>query len=104
MSVIEPIHAGQLVRSQRLEPHGLTVADGARVLGITRQALNNLINGHAGVYPEMALRLAKAFNTDAEEWLHHQLVYDLAQACKRAGQLNLIWMAQRPLERQARLL
>lgn len=104
MSATEPAHPGQLVRSQCLEPHGLTVADGARVLGVTRQALNNLINGHAGVSPEMALRLAKAFNTEAEDWLHHQLVYDLAQARKRAGRLNVIPVAQRPLERQARLL
>lgn len=104
MSVIEPQHPGQLVRRQCLERHALTVAEGARVLGVTRQALNNLINGHAGISPEMALRLAKAFHTDAEEWLQHQLVYDLAQARKRAGHLNVIPVAERPLERQARLL
>ena len=104
MSMTEPLHPGQLVRSQCLEPHALTVAEGARVLGVTRQALNNLINGHAGISPEMALRLAKAFNIDAEEWLHHQLVYDLAQARKRASRLNVIPVAERPLERQARLL
>lgn len=104
MSFIEPLHPGQLVRSQCLEPHALTVAEGARVLGVTRQALNNLINGHAGISPEMALRLAKAFHTDAEQWLQHQLVYDLAQARKRAGHLNVIPVAERPLERQARLL
>lgn len=104
MSFIEPLHPGQLVRSQCLELHALTVAEGARVLGVTRQALNNLINGHAGISPEMALRLAKAFDTDAEEWLQHQLVYDLAQARKRAGHLKVIPVAERPLERQARLL
>ena len=104
MSLIEPLHPGQLVRRQCLEPHGLTVAEGARVLRVTCQALNNLINGHAGISPEMALRLARAFHTDAEEWLQHQLVYDLTQARKRAGNLNVIPVAERPLERQARLL
>lgn len=104
MSAIELTHPGQLVRSQCLEPHGLTVADGARVLGVTRQALNNLINGHAGVSSKMALRLAKAFNSEAEDWLNYQLIYDLAQARKRVGQLNVIAVTQRPLERQARLL
>ena len=101
---VEPIHPGQLVRGQCLDPHGLSVADGARVLGVTRQALNNLVNGHCGISPEMALRLARAFDTDAEGWLQHQLAYDLAQAKKRAGSLNVIPVGSRPIERQARLI
>jgi antitoxin HigA-1 len=101
---IEPVHPGQLVRGQCLEPHGLSVADGARVLGVTRQALNNLVNCHCGISPEMALRLAKAFGTDAEAWLQHQLTYDLAQAKKRAGNLNVIPVGSRQVEQQARLI
>jgi addiction module HigA family antidote len=101
---IEPVHPGQLVRGQCLEPHGLSVADGARVLGVTRQALNNLVNCHCGISPEMALRLAMAFSTDAEAWLQHQLTYDLAQAKKRAGNLNVLPVGSRQVEQQARLI
>ena len=102
--VLEPVHPGRLVRGQCLDPHGLSVADGARVLGVTRQALNNLVNGHCGISPEMALRLAKAFDTDAETWLQHQLAYDLSQAKKRAATLNVIPVGSRPTEQQARLI
>lgn len=101
---VEPVHPGQLVRGQCLDPHGLSVADGARVLGVTRQTLNNLVNGHCGISPEMALRLAKAFSGDAEAWLQHQLAYDLAQAKKRAGNLNVMPVGSRPIEQQARLI
>lgn len=74
------------------------------MLGVTRQALNNLVNGHCGISPEMALRLAKAFDTDAETWLQHQLAYDLSQAKKRASILNVIPVGSRPTEQQARLI
>jgi addiction module HigA family antidote len=102
--LLGPVHPGHLVRGQCLDPHGLSVADGARVLGVTRQALNNLVNGHCGISPEMALRLEKAFATKAETWLQHQLAYDLAQAKKRAGNLNVIPVGNRPMEQQARLI
>lgn len=100
---VELVHPGQLVRGHRLNPHDLSVAEGARVLGVTRQAFNNLVNGHCGVSPEMALRLAKAFDTGAEAWLQHQLAYDLTQAKKRAGILNVIPVGSRPIQKQARL-
>jgi addiction module HigA family antidote len=67
------------MREDCLVPLGLTVTEGARILGVTRQALNNLVNGKSGVSPEMAVRLAKAFGSDAETWLRMQLNYDLAQ-------------------------
>jgi addiction module HigA family antidote len=54
------------VRHDCLEPLGLTVTEGAKVLGVTRQALNNLVNGNAGISPEMAIRLDKAFGGGAE--------------------------------------
>lgn len=101
---IEPIHPGQLVRRQCLDPHELSVADGARVLGVTRQTLNNLVNGHCGISPEMALRLAKAFDTEAETWLQHQLTYDLTQAKKRVRNLNIIPVGSWSVEQQARLI
>ena len=79
MLMKNPPHPGRIVREDCLAPLGLTVTAGARILGVTRQALNNLVNRKAGVSPEMAVRLAKAFGSDAETWLRMQLNYDLAQ-------------------------
>lgn len=98
-----PQHPGPTVRLQCLEPHGLSVAEGARLLGVTRQALNNLVNGHCGVSPEMALRLAVAFGIDAEVWLHQQSAYDLAQAKKHAP-TNVVPVGALPRAQQGRLL
>jgi addiction module HigA family antidote len=71
------------VRFDCLEALGLTVTAGAKVLGVTRQALNNLVNERAGISPEMAIRLDKAFGGSAEAWLALQTAYDLAQARKK---------------------
>jgi len=77
-----PPHPGLSVRHDCLDPLGLSVTDAARALGVTRQALNNLVNGKSGISPEMAIRLDKAFGGGAEVWLGLQLDYDLAQARK----------------------
>ncbi len=79
----QPPHPGLSVRHDCLEPLGLSVTEGARVLGVTRQALNNLVNGKAGISPEMAIRLDKAFGGTAEGWLALQTAFDLAQARKK---------------------
>src|SRR5258708_18336693 len=79
MLMKNPLHPGRIVREDCLAPLRLTVTEGARILGVTRQALNNLINGKPGISPEMAVRLAKGFGSDAETWLRMQLNYDLAQ-------------------------
>lgn len=78
----KPPHPGDLVRDDCLEPLGLSVTEGARVLGVTRQALNNLVNRKSGISPEMAIRLEKAFGGRASIWLGIQMDYDLAQAMK----------------------
>jgi addiction module HigA family antidote len=78
-----PAHPGEVIRQLCIEPLGVTVTEAARALGVTRKALSELINGRAGVSVEMALRLAKAFDTSAESWLNMQVQYDLAQAGKR---------------------
>jgi len=83
MSMKQPPHPGLSVRHDCLEPLGLSVTEGARVLGVTRQALNNLVNGKAGISPEMAIRLDKAFGGTAEGWLALQTAFDLAQARKK---------------------
>ena len=83
MPMKKPVHPGQIVRHDCLEPLGLTVTEGAKILGVTRQALNNVVNCRAGISPEMAIRLTKAFGSTEETWLRMQLAYDLAQARKR---------------------
>jgi antitoxin HigA-1 len=84
-----PPHPGEIIRDQCLEPLGLSVTDAAKGLGVTRKALSELLNGHAGVSPEMAIRLEKAFGSTAETWLRMQLAYDLWQAQQRAGDLKV---------------
>jgi antitoxin HigA-1 len=74
-----PPHPGRIVRQDCIDPLELTITEAARALGITRQALNNVVNGKAGISPEMAVRLSKAFGGSAEMWLRLQSNYDLAQ-------------------------
>jgi addiction module HigA family antidote len=74
-----PPHPGRIVRQDCIEPLGLTITAAAKALGVTRQALNNLVNGKAGVSPEMAVRLSKAFGSSPEMWLRLQVNFDLAQ-------------------------
>ena len=83
MDMHNPAHPGEIIRKLCLEPLGITVAGAAKALGITRKTLSELINCRAGVSVEMALRLAKAFDTSAESWLGMQQQYDLALARKR---------------------
>ena len=80
MPMKNPVHPGSVVRHDCLEPLGLSVTAGAKVLGVSRQALNNVVNGKSGISPEMAIRLSKAFGSTAETWLRMQLAYDLAAA------------------------
>ncbi|HEY0918845.1 HigA family addiction module antitoxin [Devosia sp.] len=89
MPMLNPPHPGQAVRLDCLEPLGLTVTEGAKVLGISRQALNNLVNGKAGITPEMAIRLDKAFGGGAETWLRMQMSHDLALAMRKAGAIRV---------------
>ncbi len=83
MPMKNPCHPGSIVRHDCLEPLGLSVTGGARVLGVTRQALNNLVNGRAGVSPEMAVRLSRAFGCEPEFWLRLQMNFDLAELRRR---------------------
>ncbi len=84
-----PSHPGAIVRHDCIEPLGPTVTEAARILGLTRQALNNLVNGKAGVSAEMAVRLAKAFGSEPEFWLRLQMNYDLAQVRRRESEINV---------------
>jgi antitoxin HigA-1 len=89
MRMKNPPHPGRIVRQECIEPLGLTVTEAAFRLGVTRQALNNLVNEKAGISPEMAIRLSKAFGSSAEMWLGLQLQYDLALAEKAASKIKI---------------
>jgi addiction module HigA family antidote len=84
-----PPHPGFSIRHDCLDPLNMSVADGAKALGVTRQALNNLVTGKSGISPEMAIRLDNAFGGGAEVWLGLQLDYDLAQARKNEHALKV---------------
>lgn len=89
MSMKNPVHPGQIVRHDCLEPLGLSVTAGAKVLGVSRQTLTKVVNGKSGISPEMAIRLTKAFGSTPEAWLQMQLAYDLAAARKDEGKIKV---------------
>ncbi len=89
MSMKNPPHPGEIIRELYLEPLSLTVTEVATGLGITRKTLSQLLNGHAGISPEMALRLSKAFGRSPESWLQLQNQYDLAQVTARIGDIEV---------------
>jgi addiction module HigA family antidote len=89
MPIKNPIHPGRIIKHDCLEPLGLTVTDAARALGVTRQALNNVVNGKGGISPEMAIRLEKAFGSTADTWIRMQAAYDLARARERERHIKV---------------
>src|SRR5450756_2201261 len=89
MPMKNPPHPGRSIRSACLEPLGLSVTEGAEVLGVTRQTLSNVVNGKSGISPEMAIRLSKAFGSTPETWLRMQLAYDLAAALKDEDKIKV---------------
>ncbi len=92
MQMYDPPHPGEIIRELCLEPLGLTVTRAAQALGVSRKTLSALLNGKAGVSPDMAIRLSIAFATSAESWLNQQMQYDL-------------WLAQQqPVDRQVEQL
>ena len=84
-----PPHPGGIVRRQCLEPLGLTVTRAAQGLGVTRQALSELVNERTGVSVEMAIRLSKAFGSTPETWLGMQMACDLWRARERAREISV---------------
>ena len=84
MEMYNPAHPGEVLKELYIEPLNLTVTEVAEALGVSRKTLSALVNGHYGVSPDMAMRLAKAFGTTAKLWLNMQQNYDLWQAKQRA--------------------
>jgi antitoxin HigA-1 len=93
MAIHDPVHPGEIIREECLVPLGLTVTVAADGLGVSRKTLSTLLNGHAGVSPDMAIRLEKADWSRAEAWLRMQLAYDLWHAQKRAGLMKVVRFA-----------
>jgi addiction module HigA family antidote len=105
MRYVDTIHPGVYVRQECLERRKLSVTDAAYALGVSRQALSNLLGGRAGISPEMALRLDLVFGGGAETWLQRQTTYDLAEARKSAAALVVHALNEnQPRDKQPRLL
>ena len=89
MRMHNPPHPGEVLRELCLEPLGLSVSEAARALGVSRKTLSAILNGRAGISPEMAVRLSIALGTSAESWLNQQTQYDLWLAEKRRKSLRV---------------
>lgn len=89
MPMNNPPHPGRNVRLTCLEPLGLSVTDAAQHLGVSRQALNNVVNEKSSISPEMALRFEKMEWGTADGWMTLQMNYDLAQIRARAGEISV---------------
>lgn len=89
MLMHNPPHPGEVLRKLCLEPLGLSVTQAAKALNVSRKTLSAILNGRAGISPEMAVRLSIAFNTTAESWLNQQVQYDLWRAERRRRKLRV---------------
>ncbi|MDZ7922595.1 MAG: HigA family addiction module antitoxin [Marinagarivorans sp.] len=89
MLMHNPPHPGEVIKELCLEPLGLSVTEAAEALGISRKTLSSIVNGKAGISPEMAVRLSIAFNTSSASWLNQQTQYDLWQAEQRRSELQV---------------
>lgn len=89
MAMKNPPHPGRSIRENCLDPLGLNVTEAAEVLGVARHTLSRVLNGHAGISPDMAIRLEKAGWSSADFWLNRQTAYDLAVARKREDDIQI---------------
>ena len=93
-----PAHPGGFVKSEIIEPLGLSVTSAAQVLGVTRAALSAVLNERAHLSPEMALRIEKAFGVSMDTLMRMQNSYDIAQTRQREGAIKVA-----PFQRVARV-
>jgi len=89
MRMYNPPHPGEVLKQLCLEPLKLNVTEAAKALGVSRKTLSAILNGRAGISPEMAMRLSIAFDTSAESWLNQQTQYDLWQIERRRKSLRV---------------
>jgi antitoxin HigA-1 len=88
-----PPHPGKSIKALCLEPLGVTVTRAADALGVSRKTLSAILNGRAGISPEMVVRLSIAFGTSAESWLNQQTQYDLWHVEQGRKQLRVVRLA-----------
>ena len=98
MRMHKPPHPGEVIRELCIEPLGLSITQAAVDLGVSRKTLSQILNGHVGISPEMAIRLSIAFDTTPESWLAQQMEYDLWKAEQKRSRLkvkriNATWSA-----------
>ena len=93
MRMHNPPHPGKIIKALCLDPLGLSVTAAAKGLGISRKTLSAILNGRAGISPEMAVRLSIAFDTSAESWINQQTQYDLWHAEQRRKHLRVLKLA-----------
>jgi antitoxin HigA-1 len=89
MPMKNPVHPGRILREDCIAPLGLTVKAAAEVLGVSRQALNNVVNEKADISPEMAIRIEKAFGGTADTWLRMQTAFNLAEARRHEHRIRV---------------
>ena len=89
MPMNNPPHPGLSVRHDCLEPLNISVTETAQQLGVRRKQLSDIINCQAGISPEMAIRLDKAFGGGAQTWYRLQATYDMAQELIKADQIEV---------------
>ncbi len=94
MPMKNPPHSGRIVRQECLEPLELSVTDAARALGVSRNAMSELVNERRGISAEMAIRLSKAFGSSPGMWAGVQLDYEMAQAMRHADRIKVRRVAQ----------
>ena len=99
-----PAHPGGFVKSEIIEPLGLSVTDAAEALGVTRPALSALLNERAHLSPEMALRIEKAFGVSMDTLMRMQSSFDIAHTRQREGDIKVIPFKGKPRGTQPALL
>lgn len=93
MRMHNPPHPGAIIKTLCLEPLSVSVTRAAQALGVSRKTLSSILNGRAGISPEMAVRLSIAFGTSAESWLNQQTQYDLWHAEQHRKRLHVSKLA-----------
>jgi len=89
MAISNPVHPGDFIKTEIIEAHGLSVTAAAKVLGVSRPALSNLLNRNADLSGEMALRVEKAFGVSMDTLMRMQGAYDIAQTRRDAGKIHV---------------
>ena len=89
MNMHNPPHPGEVLRELCLEPLDITVTKAAEALGVSRKTLSAILNGRAGISPEMAIQITKAFDTTPESWMNQQMQDDLWQAKNSAVDIKV---------------